>query len=472
VDGPGTVSDAAAADVVQPRDLGSFERSLPPPPPSGHGWTLTDVGDVGANKAAFAVSTGLIGVRGGGAGLGETSDAFGFAYKKIKGDADLVARVRSLQMIDPASTAGIMLRADATDPGAAMVFLGLLGDATKGGQLVSRARKGAASQLSAPDAAIRPGQFLRIRREGRRFTLYRSVDRTAWIKLGATEADMPEEIAVGLATTSHSAASVAAAEYDFVRLVSGDGLAQGFDLEIITGVGQSAALEGKELTFTGIGDVFNTTTEFGSAVLRPVSGSQTIIAKIEGFNPDAPAARVALTFREGGPARVSPTARHVLISVTAAGLVQFQKRDAMTNFEGGKMAMGMKPPLWLKLVRVDDPATAKTRVTGLYSTDGSAWTELDAMNIPLSDPVLGGMMLTSGSASVFATARVTEFSMGAGLPAAPMDAGDNAPPPADAAASPADAALPPPPDAGPEASPPDLGTDQAAPADDGAADAV
>jgi hypothetical protein len=142
--------------------------------------------------------------------------------------------------------------------------------------------------------------------------------------------------------------------------------------------------------------------------------------------------------------------------VTNAGVVQFQRRDKGTNFEAGKMMMGMKPPLWLKLARTDDPVTWKTKVTASISKDGTAWTDLDAAEIPLSDPVMGGALVTSGDSKVFATARLGSFP-GGGLPAPPPDAAIEAAPPV-------------PPDAGIDAGATDAAEDTAvAPIDAGGA---
>ena len=74
-----------------------------------------------------------------------------------------------------------------------------------------------------------------------------------------------------------------------------------------------------------------------------------------------PDARLALTFREGGPARLNPTSRNVLISVTGKGLLEFQRRDRSTNFEPGMTRAGVGLPIWLRLTRHDDPLTSKTR---------------------------------------------------------------------------------------------------------------
>jgi hypothetical protein len=51
-------------------------------------------------------SASLMTVRAGGAEIGGAADGFHFVSQKVRGDFELLARVRSLQMVDPESKAG------------------------------------------------------------------------------------------------------------------------------------------------------------------------------------------------------------------------------------------------------------------------------------------------------------------------------------------------------------------------------
>ena len=131
------------------------------------------------------------------------------------------------------------------------------------------------------------------------------------------------------------------AEFDFVRLLAADGAAprEAWDVEPLGVAGPlaTAVLEGDRLTMSALSDVFTTTWENGSALLAPEStdtGDLTLTARVEALgDASTPNARLALTFREGGAARLSPLSRNILISVTAQGLVEFQRRDRSTNFD-------------------------------------------------------------------------------------------------------------------------------------------
>jgi hypothetical protein len=402
-DGPGVV-----------RDLPPYERPPAAPPLTGHGFTAKDLGDLGANPGRLTVGGGVV-VRAGGMDIGGTADSCAFVYRKLRGDGEIVARLRSVQRADATSTAGIMVRADDTDPAAPSVFFGVLADPVKGGQFVHRTQRGQAAQASAPDPQVR-NQYLRLRREGRRFTLARSGDRIAWVKVGAVDVDMPEEVPFGLAVSARSATAPTTGEYDFVRLLALDAAAarDGWDLEPLGLAGPlpTAAVAGDRISVSGVADAFTTTIESGAALLAPRMGPVTLTARVDSLGDAAtPGARVALTFREGGPGRLVPTSRNILISVTAQGVVQFQRRDRSTNFDAGMMKDGLRPPVWLRLARYDDPVTARTTVTGSYSTDGVNFIRLDGADFAIPDPAMAGVIFTPGSSSNYGSAQLSGWSV-------------------------------------------------------------
>jgi regulation of enolase protein 1 (concanavalin A-like superfamily) len=429
-------ADAAAPDTAPAgdgsaaiRDLPPYERAPAPMPPMGHGWLSKDIGNLGGNPGRLAI-TGPVMLRSGGMDIGGTADSCAFAYRKLTGDGEIVARVRSVQRADPGSTAGIMVRADENDPASASVYFGVLADPLKGGQYVVRGAKGQAAQASTPDPQIR-NQFLRLRREGRRFTLSRSSDRIAWVKVGQTEVDMPPEVAFGLAASARHAMTPTEAEFDFVRLLGLDAAAaqDAWDVEPL-GISAPlpvAVIAGDKVNISGSGDELTTTFDNGAALLAPRTGNLMITARVDAVGTaNTPKARVALMLREGAPARLSPTGRHVLISVNAQGVVQFQRRDRSTNFDPGQMKDGLRPPVWLRLARVDDPATSRTTVTGYYSLDGNAWTRLDGAYFATPDPILAGVLFSSGAVTSYSTTQLSSFALNTMPPVDPVPPGTDA----------------------------------------------
>src|SRR5205823_2982224 len=95
----------------------------PPPPPAALPlpWVDQDVGATGlAGSAAY--TNGTFTVKGAGANIWGTADAFHFVDQPISGDAQIVARVTSIQNTSTFAKAGVMLRAT-TAAGSAHVIL-------------------------------------------------------------------------------------------------------------------------------------------------------------------------------------------------------------------------------------------------------------------------------------------------------------------------------------------------------------
>jgi regulation of enolase protein 1 (concanavalin A-like superfamily) len=429
------------------RDLPPYERAPAPPPISGYAWTQKELGGAAlpAGAPPFEVTSAGAVLRSAGTDIGGVADSAGFAFRKLKGDGEIVARVRAVQMAGAGSnaTAGVMIRADENDPAAASIFYGMLADAVRGAQSVVRLTKGAAAVAHPFDPGARIGQhFLRIRREGRRFTTARSTDKLAWVNTGSVEIDMPEEVAFGLAAAARQAPGITTptrGDFDNVRLFGFDAkaLQDGFLLETLTvnqtnaGGVPEASMAAGVVTLSGVGDGFTTTFEHGAAVVAPSTGAVTLTAKVESVgDAKTPGARVALTFRDAGNPRLIGSARNVLISVNAAGKVQFQRRDRSTNFDPGASRDGLPPPLWLRLARYEDPTTFRPIVAGFYSADGVAWTQLDAVEYAVADPTLAGVLLTSGAPETYASARLSGLSIapttGAPPPIPDAGAGDAA----------------------------------------------
>jgi hypothetical protein len=416
------------------RDAEPYERPPAATTVTGHSWTLVDVGVGPTDKSGLRFGINVVTAMAGGAGLDGPADSFSFVSDKLHGDGEIVGRIRALQMADARSTAGVMIRADGS-PGAPSVFLGVLAETGKGGRVVVRRSPGAAAEALPPDQQLRPGQFLRIRRTGRHFAFYRSADRLAWVPLGAVDLDMPVDVQAGIAVSAGRAGASTTAEIDQLRLLELDApaAAAGFDLEpLVYGLGARGSLAGGAVAMAVNGDVFLSTAELGTTLVAPISGPQTLTARIDTLGTaGTPKARVGLTFREGGPGRMSPLARHVMITLDGAGKLTFQRRDRLMNFEAGAQVAGLKPPLWLRLVRYDDPAAFRTRVRGLYSTDGATFIPLDTIEIPLPDPMMAGVIASSGDQKTVAAVKLSGFAVTPTtgvIEAPPADAGADAGP--------------------------------------------
>jgi regulation of enolase protein 1 (concanavalin A-like superfamily) len=419
--------DAAAPDLVR--------RETPPPaPPNGPiaPWAAKDIGAVGMQREEVRSSPGLMTVRAGGMEVGGTADSFQYVSQRVRGDFDLLGRVRSLQLVDPETKAGLMVRANDTEPGAANAFLAVLADPAKGGLLQYRAAAGAPTTFGATDTGVRAGQWLRLTRKGRTLTAQRSSNRLAWTKVGSVDLDLPLEVSVGVAVAARSAMAATTAEIDGLRLSNFDTqlATREWILDEMGAMGGSVVWNGTALAVSALGDTPSLLSESGAFAYQTASGNQALTVRVASLAHKDPAARLGLMIREGPPIAFQRTQPAVILSVTPGMGVQFQSR-AFNNLMAtlAPVKDGVKAPIWLRLERTEDPGPPLTsRFTGSYSDDGRTWTAVGSVTFALPEPYLLGLIASSNGSTTPVTATLTDVAVT--VPTAPV-----APPP-------------PPPDAG------------------------
>jgi hypothetical protein len=421
--------DAAVMGDTARREVAPPPAPTPVPAP----WAGKDIGNVGAVRGE-ARGGGIITLRAGGTDLLGAADGFYFLSQRVRGDFEIVARVRSLQLADPETRAGIMVRANDTDPGAPNVCLCVVADPMRGGTFQYRAAAAAATTVGPADPGVRAGQWLRLTRKGRTIATYRSGNRLNWLRVGSVDLDLPVDVVAGVAVTARNAAMATTAEVDALRLQNLDGQAATRDwmLDDLGGIGASAVYNGATLTLSGTSDSFSLLTDAGVYAFQPTSGNQSLTVKVAALMHPVATARVGLMIREGPPVVFQRTQPAAIISVTVGMGVQFQSR-ASNNLMAtvAPIKDGVRAPVWLRLERTDDPAAPfMTRVTGSFSLDGVQWTVVGSAVVPLPEPYLLGVMGTSAGSATPVTAALTDLAVGAAGPPPPS------PPPPDAARPP------------------------------------
>jgi regulation of enolase protein 1 (concanavalin A-like superfamily) len=166
--------------------------------PGKSDWLDDDIGSVGAaGSATFDLNR--VTVRGAGADIWGTSDAFHFAYQTLTGDGEIVARVESLQATDVWAKAGVMMREALTG---SSVHAFALQSASHGVAFQRRVSPGGSSTHSAGSTSSAP-RWVRLVRQGSTFTASESSNGTTWTVVGSQTINMPQTLYVGLAVTSH-----------------------------------------------------------------------------------------------------------------------------------------------------------------------------------------------------------------------------------------------------------------------------
>jgi hypothetical protein len=181
----------------------------------GGAWMSADIGDVG-RAGAWSVDGSRVRVRGAGADVWDTADAFRFVWRPIEGDVDIVARLERLDSTRPWTKAGVMIRGG-LERGAPHAFM--LGSAGKG---LAFQRRSAAGRLTSHTAAGSGGapRWLKLSRRGNRLTAFHSVDGRQWTRAGSDVIELGPVAFVGLAISSHTTTAVAEGVFDGVVVLA------------------------------------------------------------------------------------------------------------------------------------------------------------------------------------------------------------------------------------------------------------
>ena len=385
-----TVSDGrggVATDTV----THTFGTSLP------SGWSGSTIGDA-QGTAFFDGSTFT--VRGSGADIWGTVDAFQYADTFIDGDFEFTARVVSVENVHQWTKAGLMIREglSASDRHA---FLFATPAGTHGVAFQRRTTTGGTTvHTSGPfiDAPV----WLRLRREGDLITAFAGASGTGpWTTIGTeTLSGLASGVRVGLAVTSHVAGTLALATFDGVSLQPfGATLPAGWasaDVGAVSLPGSASSTDGTAFTVQASGaDIWGTSDQF-HYVYRTLTGDGTIIARVATLENSHQWTKAGVMMR----ASLAPASAHASMFVTPGGTngLAYQRRindgDISVHTSGGAGA----PPVWVALWRTGNIIQA------FRSDDGVNWVWIGGDTFQMPETIYIGLAVTSHDTGVVTTA--------------------------------------------------------------------
>jgi len=184
IDNSGTSTDSAAVPI----HVNTNTRTAP--------WKAVDVGKPGI-PGHTSVTDGVYTLKG--SGNWREHDSFHFAYRKLKGDGEIVARIDSITDVAPHNRAGLMIR-ESLAPGAreAMMALSVRGEAYVA-VFYDRSETGAALSETPPIAGLHTPYWVKLVRTGNTITGYISQDGSNWTPVSSTELTGISEVYIGLA---------------------------------------------------------------------------------------------------------------------------------------------------------------------------------------------------------------------------------------------------------------------------------
>jgi regulation of enolase protein 1 (concanavalin A-like superfamily) len=179
------------------------------------GWSSDDVGAAGVSGSG-AAAAGVFTVKGAGADVWGTADAFQFTHTTLDGDGDIVARVASVSGTQAWTKAGVMMRTT-LEAGAQHAFM--LVSAGKGAAFQRRISAGGLTTNTSGGAVTAP-RWVKLSRRGSTITASISADGVAWTVVGSDTFGVSGPMLVGLAVTNHDAAHLATGTFESVSVAS------------------------------------------------------------------------------------------------------------------------------------------------------------------------------------------------------------------------------------------------------------
>jgi len=161
------------------------------------------------------------------------------------------------------------------------------------------------------------------------------------------------------------------------------------DVGSVLGEGATGLQSGKFI-LVGSGTAIGGAADSFRFTSQPLVGDGSIVARVTSVENTGDWAKAGVVIRES----TSDNARQAVMVVSAANGIAWQYRQNV----GGSGVVVAGPttqaaPAWIKVVRVG------TRFTGSWSADGSTWTEVGSITIPMGSSALVGLASTSDAAT-------------------------------------------------------------------------
>jgi predicted amidohydrolase/regulation of enolase protein 1 (concanavalin A-like superfamily) len=362
--------------------------ATPPPGSLPAPWQTQDVGAVGLTGSA-SFSNGTFTIEGAGADIWGTADAFRYVWQPLTGDADIVARVTSVEYVAAWVKAGVMIRETLTPDSRHALMLVSPG---KGLAFQRRTTTGGISTSTSGIAGTAPA-WVKLERRGSTIAAYYSWDGSNWTLVASDTIAMGPSVYVGLAVSSHSSTELATATFDGVSVTPASAAWQAQDIGAV-GVAGETTRSGGTFTVRGSGaDVWGTADGFHFAWQR-VSGDRDIVARVATIEYVADWVKAGVMFRE----RLTADSPHAFMLASAGKGLAFQRRVTAGGLSVHTSGGTGTAPVWVKLERRGNTISA------YQSADGTAWILVGSDTFTMPADIYVGLAVSSHDNTRLATA--------------------------------------------------------------------
>lgn len=178
------------------------------------GWSNGNIGSTGLNGSATFASNKYT-IKGSGADIWGSSDAFHYAYQPLTGDGEITARVVSQSNTHSQALAGVMIRESLNSNSRHALAAVTPGD---GVGVTWRTNTGGSSTYSDGPSSAKAPYSVRLNRTGNVITAYRSQNGTSWTQIAQKTVNMSSSVYIGLAVTSHKTNQLSTAVFENVSV--------------------------------------------------------------------------------------------------------------------------------------------------------------------------------------------------------------------------------------------------------------
>src|SRR5579859_6389779 len=406
--GNSTITISGAAGTLNNNTTVSLTVVAAPPPSP---WVAGDVGATGVAGSA-GYSNGVFTVKGAGAQIYGTADAFNFVYQPLNGDGSVIARLVSLAGGASYASAGVMIR-NTLDPASANAktaywpnYNGIFFDV--------RATSGGATAEPANRALTLP-YWIMISRSGSAFFSYTSPDGVNWTQLGTVHTiPMNATVYVGLAVTSGSTSTLATATFDNVSVnPTSPSLPTPWLDQDLGSVGLAGEANYNNGTFSVIGagtQIYGTADAF-HFVYQPLTGDGALTARLLNLQGGAGYVSAGVMIRN----TLDPASANIKTAEwpTYTG-IYFDMRSVSGGSTTEPGHATVAAPYWIRVSR------SGNTFSSYVSPDGVTWTQLStSQSITMNATVYIGLAVNSGSTSAIASATFDNVSVSAPPPPTP-----------------------------------------------------
>jgi regulation of enolase protein 1 (concanavalin A-like superfamily) len=390
--------------TVSSASVGVTVSAAPPAPTLPAPWQSQDIGAVGPAGRAGAAS-GTFSVSGGGADVWGSADALHFAWQRVTGDADVIARVGSVENVHAWVKAGVMIRERLTADSAHAFMLVSPGK----GLAFQRRVAHAGASASTPAGSGTAPAWVKLERRGNTITAFVSSDGSNWTAAGSDTFAMPADVHVGLGVSSHDTTRLATATFDnvTVRAVTTSppppppppppsALPAPWKAQDIGAVGTSGAATASSDTFSVAGagaDVWGAADAF-HYVWQPITGDADVVARVASVEYVHAWVKAGVMIRE----RLTADSAQAFMLVSPGKGIAFQRRLATGGVSASTAGTFGAAPAWVKLQR-----RANT-IAAFQSSDGVNWSLVGQDTFSMPAGVYVGLAVSSHDTTRAATA--------------------------------------------------------------------